>query len=935
MPPVIALVVQGILAIAGAISAGIAAGGWIAALTIGALATGAQLVLGGIMHLIKGSTDLSLQSDTANQNVTVKQSAAPRAFLYGKGQSGGVLTYLASTGVNAQFLHLVVTYFARECTAVDGYLFDDYQLVLDGSGNETGKYAGFVSVETKLGAPGEAAFPGLVADTAGLGASAWTSSCRQDGCLSVHYKLKWDQNIFPNGVPRKFGIVARGNKVYDPRTSTTGYSANLALCIRDWMTDSVFGFGFDSATEINDTLYIAAANLADETVTLAAGGGQNRYTCNGPNDSSKQRGDILKGMLANEANGKHGYIAGQSCLWLGAYRAPTLSFGDDDLRGAPQVTGRFSRDNLYNAVRGVYVEPTAGYQATDFPAVVNPSYMAEDSGFSGTANRGRWATATAYVVNDAVFNRGNAYVCTNAHTSGASTEPGAGASWASDWTLCTEIHWKDVEYPFVNNAPEAQRLAKMDLEYGRRMMQAVEPMKLSAYQLQPPDVFQLNMDAMSWVNKTFEVVTTKLLQDTDNSTGGQGAPYLGVDVAIKETDAGVFAWSTADEQASPTFPPPNVQDPTVCQPVTGLTLVSGSATVVTQSDGVKRPRIHVTWNSPTDQFVLAGGKIFVEFKKHSSGTWLSGDEVDGAVQETYLQGVDDGVAYDVRVRARNATGVFSPYATVNNHTVSLTTSHITQGALTSISIGNKNSAIVGGVTPLSAVDAGASDTINIAAFQIQFGFGRVSFNSGSIAGLARSQGYFVYFVDAALAGGAVTYLATTSFDVVVSSVDNVYVGWINTPAAGGSGTSGSDDTGGCCCIDQWLNPFTVVEVAEEGEPLDCWDGEKLYKHPIEKASKPKFVSCVALIADNGCEWRGSADTQVYPVDQAPCLAGYAQRARLMTDNDGKLEASAVTVVWLGKRWVREFYAGKREFAAGCTPNKRIITHNLMIENNPK
>lgn len=63
---------------------------------------------------------------------------------------------------------------------------------------------------------------------------------------------------------------------------------------------------------------------------------------------------------------------------------------------------------------------------------------------------GAWTTATGYDDNpngdgtggndddgDVVTNGGSYYVCTNSHTSGASTEPGVGASWTSYWELLT------------------------------------------------------------------------------------------------------------------------------------------------------------------------------------------------------------------------------------------------------------------------------------------------------------------------------------------------------------------------------------------------------------------------------------------------------------------------------------------------------------------
>lgn len=46
-----------------------------------------------------------------------------------------------------------------------------------------------------------------------------------------------------------------------------------------------------------------------------------------------------------------------------------------------------------------------------------------------------WITSTFYSALDAVENGGSAYICILQHTSGASTEPGVGASWTTYWSL--------------------------------------------------------------------------------------------------------------------------------------------------------------------------------------------------------------------------------------------------------------------------------------------------------------------------------------------------------------------------------------------------------------------------------------------------------------------------------------------------------------------
>ena len=56
-------------------------------------------------------------------------------------------------------------------------------------------------------------------------------------------------------------------------------------------------------------------------------------------------------------------------------------------------------------------------------------------GDPGLVWTGPWVTAFAYVVSDAVEHNGSAYICIVGHTSGASTEPGVGGSWETNWDL--------------------------------------------------------------------------------------------------------------------------------------------------------------------------------------------------------------------------------------------------------------------------------------------------------------------------------------------------------------------------------------------------------------------------------------------------------------------------------------------------------------------
>lgn len=101
------------------------------------------------------------------------------------------------------------------------------------------------------------------------------------------------------------------------------------------------------------------------------------------------------------------------------------------------------------------------------------------------------------------------------------------------------------------------------------------------------------------------------------------------------------------------------------------------------------------------------------------------------------------------------------------------------------------------VQPVTAVDAGGGHTtINIAAHSVQFGFGTVAYNSGSITGLSYVTVYYVYVDDPEYAGGAVTYLATTNANLVTAGNGRYYIGKVTTPSGGGGPSGGGWGGGG-------------------------------------------------------------------------------------------------------------------------------------------
>jgi hypothetical protein len=378
-------------------------------------------------------------------------------------------------------LHLVIVLAAHEVEEIGDLYFNDELVPLAGSGHATGKYANHVYVEKFLGTTTQAASPALMEKAP----DKWTANHRLRGQAYIYVELMRNRDLFPSGIPNITAVV-KGKKVYDPRSLTTAYSNNWALCVGDYLSNATYGLGAAYGSEIDNTLLSAAANICDEDVDLAAGGTEKRYTCNGIVELSATPQDILEKLLTAGA-GRLTFIGAAWKLYAGAYITPTLTFDEGDARGPITVRTRRSRRDVFNGVKGLYVAPANNWQPADFPPVQAAAYVTEDGE--------------------------------------------------------VEI-WENIDLPYTTSGTMAQRIAKIYLERTRRQKTVSFPGKLVAYQAQPPETLQLSYTRMSWSSKVFEVLDLELKPETDEA----GHPVLGVDLQLAETDSAVYTWTTADEQ---------------------------------------------------------------------------------------------------------------------------------------------------------------------------------------------------------------------------------------------------------------------------------------------------------------------------------------------------------------------------------------------------
>jgi len=393
-------------------------------------------------------TGLSAE-DLRGRGIQFRSPVAAREIVYGEIKKSGAILHLEATNDN-QDLHMLIAMAGHEIDSVTDVFFNDQNVKSGGfsdateiapSTGTTPDYSAKAKITPHYGSDTQLADGELVSRT------SFTTNHRLRGIAYVYARLTFDADVFATGVPNIQAII-KGKKVFDPRSSTTAWSDNPALCIRDYLTDTRYGLGATTA-EIDDTAFIEAANVCDETVTTLAGATKKRYTMNGIVDTSKAPKAILEDLLTACA-GRLVYSNGKYKLLAGEFRTAVKELDEDDLRGGISIQTKNSGQDQFNAVKGVFVSPGDNYQAADFPSITSSTFEAEDN---------------------------------------------------------NEQNFLDITLPFTTDVSEAQRLAKIALYRTREQLTLQLPCKLTAFELDVGDTVQITNTRLGFDQKTFEVVS--------------------------------------------------------------------------------------------------------------------------------------------------------------------------------------------------------------------------------------------------------------------------------------------------------------------------------------------------------------------------------------------------------------------------------------------
>ncbi|MFU8883096.1 MAG: phage tail protein, partial [Rhodobacterales bacterium] len=202
--------------------------------------------------------------------------------------------------------------------------------------------------------------------------------------------------------------------------------------------------------------------------------------------------------------------------------------------------------------------------------------------------------------------------------------------------------WQDIILDYTTSPSQAQRIAKIILEQARRGISLHYPCSIAALGITAGSTVAISNSRYGWVGKTFRVIGWELAIDADG--------LLGVDLQLRETDAGVYSW--ADAEDIPTLPPVPINQPRpwYVGPVVNLTAIMSDQTA---ADGRIIPAILVSFGAPATPVDHYRVELWIA-DSDTLLTSLQTSEIDIA-----LTGVTAGVLYRVRVVAVNRLGAES------------------------------------------------------------------------------------------------------------------------------------------------------------------------------------------------------------------------------------------------------------------------------------
>lgn len=319
---------------------------------------------------------------------------ASRKIVFGETAMATDVRYYEPSGTDQEYVDYIIAVAAHEVESIDEIWFED-RMAWSAAGGVQSAYTGYLTVNVRT--------VGTSANYITINSGTkWGEGETLTGCAYVHIRLKRTGNTkkaespVVSGLPGRVTIRGKGAKLYDPRldsTVTGGSGSHRADDQTTWGTASgrdnpalqllyfMLGYKINGKLSVGAGIppnridlesFITAANVCDESITLAAGGTQPRYLTAGVVGDDDDRMAVIESLLIcmngtlRDSGGKLSLVVIKNDL-----ASPVLNFVDQDVLGEFNWNQTRSLSDSFNVIRGRYTDPSDSslYQLTDYPSV--------------------------------------------------------------------------------------------------------------------------------------------------------------------------------------------------------------------------------------------------------------------------------------------------------------------------------------------------------------------------------------------------------------------------------------------------------------------------------------------------------------------------------------------------------------------------------------
>lgn len=580
---------------------GLAAGSLGAAIVGGVVAMGLSKVGQSIIGGGDSGSASNVRSGGGGILINEAGTVTPIPIIYGTRRVGGKRVYVANSGDDNKYIHLVMTLCEGEVYGITNIYFNNVKIASASGVADGGEVTTF---EAKIPDPQDPTKDkdnpyttktkiyvhyGTDAQTvdtnlqSAVTSSIWTNDHRLRGIAYLYVRLEYDKDVF-GGLPEITCDVV-GKKVrkytdvntYATAAATTGNYDNPAWVLLDYLTNDRYGRGI-SYSDIDLQSFIDAAAYCDDSITVD-GTTFTRYIVNGHLDPDSTLYSNIKAILAS--------CAGFLVFTGGKYRLLI-----DKVVPSNEIDFRFTEENI---IGGINI--TLGSKTTRFNKV-KINYFDPDKDWSPNIS----------IIEDATYK-------------------------AEDDNQVLE---KEIELPMVSNYTRAQYIGRIFMNQSRFGTTVQFTAAPSALVCSVGDVVYISHPTPAWTDKPFRIVSMKLKDNGQVEISGteyDDAMYTvsTLTAAVTKRNYGNYSSSFFTPVGTDVTPPKSLS--VTNTPINGLPAMTVSFTASTAPDVV--------------DYIIEYIDSGITQQKITTAT------------TSIITGLKDQTTYTVKVYARNSSGRIS------------------------------------------------------------------------------------------------------------------------------------------------------------------------------------------------------------------------------------------------------------------------------------